>query len=280
MAEDKSKDAADRGRTAPATAETQDGMAASKRSALSRIRIKGTNRSVLDAIAEAESEQAKKQARIAAAREAAKTAVSFDEMASEFGFGNEQDGGADGQGDDGSVADSEGGATRPGSEGGEAREKKEANTNADHAAEGDGEQRSRPLPTSVRIGIVAALSLSAVLMIAGRTMANALLTGASIVGLAGTIVAYVAIARRLNYHALTEEQIDEKVDAYRADLIATLNGYSLQGKYTDSDIDDLCREYREEIEAENVSVADIGLPSLGTGRKKRVTDAEAIVDAR
>lgn len=261
--------------------QSMEGAAVSKRAALSRIRLKGSGKTALDAIAEAERQQAEAQAKAAAAREAEKTAVSFDEMANEFGFGVTQEepspDEAAGQGSASSGTDAaeeqDGGA---GEQASAITSEARSDASAAEAADSD-EQPIRPLPTSVRVGIVIALSLSAVLMIAGRTMANALMTGASIVGLAGTIVAYVLIARRLNYHALTEAQIDERVRSYRADLIDTLNGYSLQGKYTTSDVDELCREYRAEIEAENVSVADIGLPTIGKRGKGK--DAEAGANA-
>lgn len=69
----------------------------------------------------------------------------------------------------------------------------------------------------------------------------------------------VWIWRRRKSAAMTEAQISDEIDRYRQDLIDTYTGYDVD--YTSDDIEEQVGKYRDMLEEENASIAEIS-PSM------------------
>ena len=70
----------------------------------------------------------------------------------------------------------------------------------------------------------------------------------------------------------TDIEIDEKVEKYKADLVDTFNGYEVS--YTAQDVLDAADEYREKLEEQNASIADVDSRDIAAIFKMMIQDGK------
>lgn len=118
----------------------------------------------------------------------------------------------------------------------------------------------RDVMTIVGLSIVA---VGIMLMLIGPAFRSAIVSGIGIAVIMGGVVTLFVRARKAakQDEVLSQLEIADEVRKYKQDLSATLVGYNVKD-YTSDEVNEAGRKYREMLEVENASIAQVDVHEM------------------